>query len=77
MDRPFWLRLPSLDMNTAHGECIPKLEKEGVKVMYHGIDCHTISPTVGQWAFINQTGLVAHGDNFYVNLTEYLKEKAQ
>ena len=66
-----------LDMNTAFGKCIPKLEREGVTVFYNGIDCHTVSPAAGQWAFINQAGVVAHGDNFYAALTEYLKEEVK
>ena len=72
MDRPFWLRLPSLDMNTAHGECIPKLREEGVAVMYNNMDSH-------EW-WLDPVGNVRDpftNSDFYVALTEYLKEEVK
>ena len=42
----------------------PKLREMGAKVMYHGIDNHTVSPTEGQWFILGIDGGVQDGNQW-------------
>jgi len=66
------VELSILDMNTAFAECIPKLREEGVAVMYNNMDSH-------EW-WLDPVGNVRDpftNSDFYVALTEYLKEEVK
>jgi hypothetical protein len=65
--------LPPLDMNTAFSECIPKLVREGVKVMYNNMGS-------GEWWLDpprenEEDGVVGifTSADFYVALLDYIK----
>ena len=77
MDRPFWLRLPSLDMNTAFGECIPKLQREGVRVLCwaNRAQGEYVPPVIFALHVVMFEEAPYKDTDFYVALTEYLEDK--
>lgn len=55
---------PPLDHNLFMDKAEPKLREIGAKVMYHGIDNHTVSPTEGQWFILGADGGVQDGNQW-------------